>query len=472
MPFFLVCLLLQCEGLEDVRRWRNGKDLDAVDPDAPLVGDSLHLLLHIGVDALAFRERLVEGHRADHRPQGGACECIDRHVEVRDAEERLPGVDDLREDGRVDVDHHVVLGDHILTVARARDLPHVHALQGLDERRDDHQAGLVSLAVLAEVFHDADLALLDDVDHLPQRKDQHQHNKGDDDEADETWDADGCDHVCSSSPLLEARAFARLRLPLQRQRIADGPHDERGALHGCHEDSGAGRYRRIVATDRAPALAGEPDVTDPVQTSNEVEREHFLPDEASVHTSRSLDLVVMGEGSAHAAADKEDPQSGHHDRGGDLYGDGVRKNRGHGGAGEAAQGGEQGVERQVVQLHGDQHDANGDPREGHPTPSFCAGILDPTGGCRGNGAVPSTDERRNTPSASSLEDTGGRSLLVAARPVASRRTPPARFSLRRRSPCTCRRGRRARPRTPPTSTGSPPTVTTGLPSTRLARPPP
>ena len=59
-------------------------------------------------------------------------------------------------------------------------------------------------------------------------------------------------------------------------------------------------------------------MADPVQTSNEVERVHFLPDETSVHASRSLDLVVMGERSAHAPADKEDPESGHHDGGGDL----------------------------------------------------------------------------------------------------------------------------------------------------------
>jgi hypothetical protein len=67
---------------------------------------------------------------------------------------------------------------------RAWDLAHVHTLEGLDEGRDDHQPGLVRLAVLAEVLHDAHLALLDDVDHLPQRGDQDDHHERDDDQTD------------------------------------------------------------------------------------------------------------------------------------------------------------------------------------------------------------------------------------------------------------------------------------------------
>jgi hypothetical protein len=52
-----------------------------------------------------------------------------------------------------------------------RGSPHIDTLEGLDERLDDHQPGLV-LAVLAEVSP-PDLALLDDVDHLAQRQEHY-----------------------------------------------------------------------------------------------------------------------------------------------------------------------------------------------------------------------------------------------------------------------------------------------------------
>ena len=84
-PLLLVGLLLQGQRLEDLRGRGDLDDLDAVDADAPLVGDGLHLLLDVGVDALALRERLVERQRADHRAQGGAGEGVDGDVEVGDA---------------------------------------------------------------------------------------------------------------------------------------------------------------------------------------------------------------------------------------------------------------------------------------------------------------------------------------------------------------------------------------------------
>src|SRR5918995_1782788 len=160
-------------------------------------------LLNVGVDALAFGESLVESHRPDDRPQSRACECVDGHIEIGDAEQGLLGVDHLSENGGVDRDDHVVLGDHILTVAGPGDLPHVDTLEGFDERLDDHQSGLVRLAVLAEMLHDPDFALLDDVDHLAQCQEQHDHHEDDDDEADDTRSADVCDHGGSSFPLPE-----------------------------------------------------------------------------------------------------------------------------------------------------------------------------------------------------------------------------------------------------------------------------
>ena len=116
-PLLLVGLLLQGQRLEDLRRRGDLDDLDAVDPDAPLVGDGLHLLLDVGVDALALGQRLVERHRADHRAQRGAGEGVDADVEVGDAEQRLLGDDHLGEDRGVDGDDDVVLGDDVLPIA-------------------------------------------------------------------------------------------------------------------------------------------------------------------------------------------------------------------------------------------------------------------------------------------------------------------------------------------------------------------
>ena len=165
-PLLLVGLLLQRQRFEDLRRRRDLDDLDAGDADAPLVGDRFHLRLHVGVDPLAFGQRLVERQRADDRPQRGARQRVDGDAEVGDAEQRLLGVDDLGEDRGVDGDDHVVLGDHFLAIARHRDLAHVDTLQRVDERGDDHEPRLVRPAVLAEPLDDADLALLHDVDHL------------------------------------------------------------------------------------------------------------------------------------------------------------------------------------------------------------------------------------------------------------------------------------------------------------------
>ena len=107
-PLLLIGLLLQRERFEDLRRGSDLDDLDAGDADAPLVGDRFHLRLHVGVDALALRQRFVERQRADDRTQRRACQRVDGDAEVGDAEQRLLGVDDLREDRRVDRDDDVV----------------------------------------------------------------------------------------------------------------------------------------------------------------------------------------------------------------------------------------------------------------------------------------------------------------------------------------------------------------------------
>ena len=160
----LVGLLLERERLEDLRRRGDLDDLDPVDPDAPLVGDRLHLLLDVDVDALTLGQRLVERERADHRAQRRPGEGVDGDVEVGDAEQGLLGVDDLGEDRGVDRDHDVVLGDDLLAVARARDLAHVDELEPVDERGDDDQARFVDARNSPSRFTTPTEALLDEVD--------------------------------------------------------------------------------------------------------------------------------------------------------------------------------------------------------------------------------------------------------------------------------------------------------------------
>ena len=123
-----------------------------------------------------------------------------------DAEQRLLGVDDLGEDRGVHGHHDVVLRDDLLAVAGHRDLAHVDALQAVDERRDDHEAGLVGLAVLTESLDDADLALLHDVDHVLQHHEQDEHHE---DRSHEGRDRDSrpSGHV-SSQALSIARTFS------------------------------------------------------------------------------------------------------------------------------------------------------------------------------------------------------------------------------------------------------------------------
>ena len=144
----------------------------------------------------------------------------------------------------------------------------------------------------------------------------------------------------------------------------DWPHDERRALHARDEDPRTGRERDVGAADGEPALAGKKDVADPVQTPDAIEREDLLPDQAAVYTRSRLALVAMGKSGAHPAANQEDPGGGDDYSGHDLHGDGTGEEGGHCRSSKAAHRGEQGVERKVAELDGDQHHANDDPRNG------------------------------------------------------------------------------------------------------------
>ena len=137
-------------------------------------------------------------------------------------------------------------GDHLLAIARHRDLAHVDALQRVDERCDDDQARLVGLAVLAEPLDHADLALLHDVDHLAQHDEQDQDDEDGDDQR-------------TNRDVLQGRSC---QLPMffggsHRQGGADDVRDD----HGCRR-----RYRRSVSGHRQPGLAEQANVATGIES--------------------------------------------------------------------------------------------------------------------------------------------------------------------------------------------------------------
>ncbi len=76
----------------------------------PLVDD----LADHGVEALALRQQLIELGLADHTAECGLCELAGREQVVLDLDERFDRVGDPKIHDRVDLDRHVVPGDHIL----------------------------------------------------------------------------------------------------------------------------------------------------------------------------------------------------------------------------------------------------------------------------------------------------------------------------------------------------------------------
>ena len=127
--------------------------------------------------------------------------------------------------------------------------------------------------------------------------------------------------------------------------------------------------RHVGAAVAEPALAGEHHVADAAGTADDVERHDLVADEAAVH--------ALARWPPWRASDRADARPHEQDAGGgdgdgddDLGGDGIRGDHGHDGRGEAPDGGEQGVEGEVVQLDGQEHDAGDDPGDGHTAPSF------------------------------------------------------------------------------------------------------
>ena len=295
-PLLLVGLLLERQRLEDLRRRGDLDDLDPVDPDPPLVGHGLHLLLDVDVDPLALRQRLVERQRADDRAERGARQRVDGDIEVRDREERLLGVDDLGEDRGVDRDDDVVLGDHFLAIARARVLAHVDRHELVDERRDDRQSRLMDRPELAEPRGHADEALLDEVDRVAQQVEGEQDEQDRDDERDDEREQ-GCVHGQDSDVTGPDAGLTASVVPRTAVTTTGAPVG----------------IERVVFCEGEPCLTGQPDVARMELVADLVETERALADEAAVDARRQRRLTLALEPAGEERATDDDPEHGDRD---------------------------------------------------------------------------------------------------------------------------------------------------------------
>src|SRR5690349_14926346 len=159
-------------------------------------------------------------------------------------------------------------------------------------------------------------------------------------------------------------AFVVRRLDLGEWTTVGGPHEQRRAAHLHHEHLRAGRDH-AVRGHREPVLAREAHMPDVVGVADRVERDRLLADETAVHTARDAPAAVLFEGVAHVGPGEDDAGDGddHGHRG--LEGDVVAAECGNPGGGEGAEGAEQRVGGEMVQLEEEQQHTHDQPRDDH-----------------------------------------------------------------------------------------------------------
>src|SRR5439155_22537147 len=191
--------------IPDVTRRVDVLELHPAHLRAPLVGRFVQDLAQLGVDRIARGEHVVQLHFADHVPQGGLGQLLDRVRQVRDLVGRAHRVGDLGIDQRVDLDDDVVLRDHVLAgehvhrlaqvdllrakmarerVARRRD-DHLVPVDGprlVDDRDDQVHSGGQRAVVFSQTLDDHRLRLLHDADALGDDRDRDQRYRGGDDQ--------------------------------------------------------------------------------------------------------------------------------------------------------------------------------------------------------------------------------------------------------------------------------------------------
>ncbi len=169
-------------GVLDVRRGIDVLQLDTVDLDAPLVRSLVENRSQLAVDRVSGRERLVQVHFADDVAQCGLCELLDRVGQVDDLVDSSPGIRDLEVDQGVDLGHHVVPCDDVLSRKVVDRLAQVDARHGpggadrppvdtfddvapvdrsgsFEERPDDVDTRWKSPMILAQALDDHGLGL-------------------------------------------------------------------------------------------------------------------------------------------------------------------------------------------------------------------------------------------------------------------------------------------------------------------------
>ena len=161
--------------------------------------------------------------------------------------------------------------------------------------------------------------------------------------------------------VIDERTAVRFDETLDRQLSAGWPHDERRALDTRDQHPGARRERDVGATDREPSFAGKFDVAHASDAADEIERDHLLANEPSMHTAGVVRTVACEQRGAHPWPDQADATDRQQHSGDQLRGDGAGSEHGDQRSREAADGREQGIEREMVKLDREEHHARSDP---------------------------------------------------------------------------------------------------------------
>jgi hypothetical protein len=118
-------------------------------------------------------------------------------------------------------------------------------------------------------------------------------------------------------------------------------------------------------------------VPDRVKAADLIERDHLSADKTAVHAPSAMPSLASRQAGAHQGPHENDARRSHHHRRNHLYGDGTGGCHRHNRTGEAANSGEQGVKREVVELNSEQHDAYSDPCDGQASTFFLTRIVRP-----------------------------------------------------------------------------------------------